>query len=178
MRPSGLAVALNTKIKVAAPVNDQDVFLSDRTMCSVAGCYDPAIWVSSTSGFHRLLATKPIRSETSKAERAPVASIVLSGTRGPSLFLVIRSPGVIKPATVINEIFSQEDTLLAAAGESNVVQKLEQGYKANGKTGKIHLDGYNFLPYFKGETKNGPAKQSCTWAKAGELNAVGGMTGK
>ena len=103
---------------------------------------------------------------------------VQSGTRGPSLFLVIRSPGVIKPATVINEIFSQEDTLLAAAGESNVVQKLEQGYKANGKTGKIHLDGYNFLPYFKGETKNGPAKQSCTWAKAGELNAVGGMTGK
>src|SRR5262249_43905492 len=137
MRPSGLAVALNTKIKVAAPVNDQDVFLSDRTMCSVAGHVCPTFGGSSTSGFHRLLATRPVSSETSKAERAQVASIVLSGTRGPSLFLVIRSPGVIKPATVINEIFSQEDTLLAAAGESNVVQKLEQGYKADRKTDKI-----------------------------------------
>ena len=38
-------------------------------MCSVAGHVSPAIWVSSTSGFHRLFATKPVSSETSKAER-------------------------------------------------------------------------------------------------------------
>jgi hypothetical protein len=43
------------------------------------------------SGFHRFCATKPVSSETSKAERrSNLATIVLSGTRGPSLFLVIR----------------------------------------------------------------------------------------
>jgi hypothetical protein len=40
-----------------------------RTMCSVAGRVRPAIWNSSTSGFHRLSATKPVSSETSKAEQ-------------------------------------------------------------------------------------------------------------
>src|SRR5229473_7889111 len=38
-------------------------------MDSGAGHYDPAVWVSPTSGFHRLFATKPVSSETSKAER-------------------------------------------------------------------------------------------------------------
>ncbi len=38
-------------------------------MCSVAGPAGPAIWGSSASGFHRVLATKPVSSETSKAER-------------------------------------------------------------------------------------------------------------
>jgi hypothetical protein len=37
-------------------------------MCSVAGQGDPVVWVFSTSGFHRFLATKPVSSETSKAE--------------------------------------------------------------------------------------------------------------
>ena len=38
-------------------------------MCSVAGRDAPAIWVFSTSGFHHFFATKPVSSETSKAER-------------------------------------------------------------------------------------------------------------
>src|SRR5258707_14612200 len=60
-------------------------------MCSVAGHSDPVDWVFSTSGFHRFLATKPVSSETSKAERwSNLATIVLFGTRGPWLFLVIR----------------------------------------------------------------------------------------
>ena len=74
---------------------------------------------------------------------------------------VVRWPGVIKPGTIINDIMSQEDwmpTLLAAAGEPNIVAKLKQGYQANGKTFKIHPDGYNFLPYFKGEIKQRPAR--------------------
>ena len=33
------------------------------------GCCGPAFWVSSTSGFHCLIATKPVSSETSKAQR-------------------------------------------------------------------------------------------------------------
>ena len=75
--------------------------------------------------------------------------------------MIVRWPGVIKPGTVVNEIFSQEDwlpTLLAAAGEPNIVEKVKSGYAANGKTWKAHLDGYNFLPYFKGETPEGAAR--------------------
>jgi hypothetical protein len=58
--------------------------LNFRAMRSVAGYFGPAIWVFSTSGFHRFFATKPVGSETSKAERGRlVSTMVLSGTRGP-----------------------------------------------------------------------------------------------
>jgi arylsulfatase A-like enzyme len=89
--------------------------------------------------------------------------------------MLVRWPGVIKPGTVINDIFSQEDwlpTLLAAAGEPAIVEKLKQGYAANGKTFKVHLDGYNFLPFFKGETKKGPREEIFYFGQGGELNAI------
>ena len=89
--------------------------------------------------------------------------------------MIVRWPGVIKPGTIVNEIFSQEDwmpTLLAAAGEPNIVDKLKEGHKANGKTFKIHADGYNFLPYLKGETKKGPREEILYFGQGGELNAV------
>ncbi len=89
--------------------------------------------------------------------------------------LVVRWPGVIKPGTIDNSIISQEDwmpTILAAAGEPNVVEKLKKGYKANGKTFKIHADGYNFLPYLKGEAKEPPRKEIYYFGQGGELNAL------
>jgi arylsulfatase A-like enzyme len=89
--------------------------------------------------------------------------------------MVVRWPGVIKPGTVVNEIFSQEDwmpTLLAAAGVPDVREKLAQGYQANGKTFKVHADGYNFLPYFKGETKKGPREEILYFGGGGEFNAI------
>jgi arylsulfatase len=88
---------------------------------------------------------------------------------------VVRWPGVIKPGTLINDIMSQEDwmpTLLAAAGEPDVVEKLKKGYQVGAKTFKIHPDGYNFLPYFKGETKKGPREEIYYFGQGGELNAV------
>ena len=94
---------------------------------------------------------------------------------GMRIPLIVRWPGVIKPGTVYNDIISQEDwmpTLLAAAGEPNVVEKLKKGYKANGRTFKVHADGYNFLPYFKGEVKKGPRDQILYFGQGGELNAV------
>ena len=94
------------------------------------------------------------------------------GLRVPML---VRWPGVIKPGTLVNEIFSQEDwmpTLLAAAGEPNIVEKLKQGHKANGKTFKVHADGYNFMPYFAGEVKDGPREEILYFGQGGELNAV------
>ena len=73
------------------------------------------------------------------------------------------------------EIFSQEDwlpTLLAAAGEPDIVEKLEEGYEANGKTWKVHADGYNFLPFFKGEATKGPREEIYYFGQGGDLNAI------
>jgi arylsulfatase len=89
--------------------------------------------------------------------------------------MLVRWPGVIKPGTIINDIFSQEDwlpTLLAAAGEPDIVDKIKKGYQANGKTWKAHLDGYNFLPYFSSEAKKGPREEIYYFGQGGELNAV------
>ncbi len=88
---------------------------------------------------------------------------------------MIRWPGVIKPGTVINDPMSHIDwmpTFLAAAGEPDIVNKLESGYAANGKTWKIHPDGYNFLPYFKGEAKKGPREEIFYFGQGGEMNAI------
>ena len=59
---------------------------------------------------------------------------------------VVRWPGAVKPHTEINGIFASEDwvpTLVAAAGEPDVKQKLLDGYDAAGKTFKVHLDGFD-----------------------------------
>ena len=69
-------------------------------------------------------------------------------------------------------------TLLAAAGVPDVKEKLAQGYEANGKTFKVHADGYNFLPYLKGETKKGPREEILYFGKGGEFNAIRWKTGK
>src|SRR5580704_5775576 len=66
-----------------SPLNRARSVLNFRAMDSGAGHGDPAIWVFSTSGFHRFFATKPVSSETSKQYGGQVATIVLSGTRGP-----------------------------------------------------------------------------------------------
>ena len=63
-------------------------------------------------------------------------------------------------------------TLLAAAGEPNIVNKLKKGYKANGKKWKIHPDGHNFLPFFKGQEKASPRTSKLYFNAAGDLNAV------
>jgi len=94
------------------------------------------------------------------------------GFRVPAM---VRWPGVIKPGTIINDIMSQEDwlpTLLAAAGEPDIVAKLQKGYAVGGKTFKVHADGYNFLPYFKGETRKGPREEILYFGQGGELNAI------
>jgi arylsulfatase len=89
--------------------------------------------------------------------------------------LVVRWPGVIKPGTVYNNIISQEDwmpTLLAAAGDGQIVDKLKKGHQANGKSFKVHPDGYNFLPFFKGDVEESPRKEIYYFSQGGELNAI------
>ena len=66
----------------------------------------------------------------------------------------IRWPGVIKPGTVNNDMFSHEDmlpTLLAAAGAGDVKAQLLKGMKVGDKTFKVHLDGYNVTDALAGK---------------------------
>jgi arylsulfatase len=67
---------------------------------------------------------------------------------------IVRWPGHVPADTVQNGIFSGLDwfpTLLAAAGDPNIVDELEQGKKLNGVTYKNHLDGYNQLDAITGK---------------------------
>jgi arylsulfatase len=91
------------------------------------------------------------------------------GYRVPTL---IKWPGVIEPGSIYNDIFSHEDmlpTLLAAVGDSNIKQKLINGHSANGRNFKVHLDGYNLLPFLKGEEKESPRKEFFYWTDDGSL---------
>jgi len=94
------------------------------------------------------------------------------GFRVPCL---IRWPKVIKPGTIFNDIFAHEDilpTLLAAAGVPDVKERLLKGYAVGKKEFKLHLDGYNLLPYWKGETKESPRKDFFYWSDDGDLLAL------
>jgi arylsulfatase len=87
----------------------------------------------------------------------------------------IRWPGVIKPGTVSNEVFSHTDmlpTLAAVAGEPDIVAKLKKGHKLGNKTFKVHIDGYNLLPFLKGEGKENPRKGFLYWSDDGDLMAL------
>jgi arylsulfatase len=72
---------------------------------------------------------------------------------------VARWPGKIKPGQVSNEIMSHLDwmpTLVAAAGDPDLKQKLLKGTRVGNKNSKLYLDGYNFLPYLTGQADKGP----------------------
>jgi arylsulfatase len=86
--------------------------------------------------------------------------------------MVIRWPGVIEPGTVSNDIISQLDwmpTLVAAAGDPNIKEKLLAGYQAGDKNFKVHLDGYNFLPYLRGDVEISPRREFFYFSDTGDL---------
>jgi arylsulfatase A-like enzyme len=104
--------------------------------------------------------------------RGEKGTVFEGGFRVPML---VKWPGVIKPNTIINDIMAHEDwlpTLLAAAGERDVKEKLLAGYKVGNKTFKNHLDGYNFLPYFKGEVAEGPRHEFFYFSDNADLMAL------
>jgi arylsulfatase len=89
--------------------------------------------------------------------------------------MMVRWPGVIKPGTQYNEMITLMDwfpTFCAAAGEPNIKDKMKAGFQAGSKTFKVHLDGYNFLPFFKGESKEPPREAMFYFDQGGNLNAV------
>jgi len=86
--------------------------------------------------------------------------------------LVARWPGVIKPGSEINDIVAHEDwlpTLLAAAGAGDVKDALLKGGAFGGINYKVHLDGYNLMPAFKGEATEWPRKEFFYWTDDGGL---------
>jgi arylsulfatase len=88
---------------------------------------------------------------------------------------VMRWPGVIKPGRVINDICSLQDmipTFAAAAGEPELVTKVKKGYAIDGKTFKVHLDGFNLMPFLKGDVEQSPREGFLYWSDDGELIAV------
>ncbi|TDG14746.1 arylsulfatase [Seongchinamella unica] len=75
---------------------------------------------------------------------------------------MVRWLGRIAPGQVSNEIMSHLDwmpTLVAAAGDPNLKQDLLKGRRVGSKSSKLHLDGYNFLPYLTGEVDKGPRQE-------------------
>jgi len=71
----------------------------------------------------------------------------------------VRWPGKIEAGSVANGIVSHQDwlpTLLAAAGEPNIKEKLLEGHTIGDMTYNVHIDGFNMLPYFTGEEKESP----------------------
>ncbi len=86
--------------------------------------------------------------------------------------MVARWPGKIPAGVVSNEIIAHQDwlpTLLAAAGEPDMSEQLKQGHQAGEKQFKVHIDGYNFLPYFTGEVETGPRQGFIYFSDDGDL---------
>jgi arylsulfatase len=86
---------------------------------------------------------------------------------------MIRWPGHIKPGQVSTEIFSGLGwfpTLVAAAGDPDIKDKLKKGYKAGEETFKNHLDGHNQLPYLTGQEKK--SRRKMIWYFSDDLDLL------
>jgi arylsulfatase len=88
---------------------------------------------------------------------------------------MVRWPGKIKAGSVSNDIMSHMDwmpTLLAAAGDPDVKDKLLKGYQVGKMNYKVHLDGYNFLPYLTGKEAKGPRDSFFYFSDDGDLTGL------
>jgi len=76
---------------------------------------------------------------------------------------------------VFNDLASHQDwlpTLVAAAGDSDISAKLREGHQAESKTFRVHIDGYNLLPYITGKEKESPREGFIYFDDDGNLVAV------
>ena len=87
----------------------------------------------------------------------------------------VRWPSHIKPGSVANDIFSGLDwfpTLMAAAGDTGVKDRLLAGWQIGPTTYKVHLDGYNQLPYLTGQEEKSARKEFFYFNDDGQLVAL------
>jgi arylsulfatase len=59
-----------------------------------------------------------------------------------------------------------------AAGEPDVVEKLKKGYEAYGKTYKVHIDGYDLMPYLSGDAEEHSRPGFFHFSDDGDLMAM------
>ena len=88
---------------------------------------------------------------------------------------MIRWPGHIEAGSVSNEIVSGLDwlpTMMAAAGDPDVKEKLLKGHTVGDKKFKVHLDGYNILPYLTGDAERSPRQEFFYFSDDGDLVAL------
>jgi arylsulfatase len=88
---------------------------------------------------------------------------------------LIRWPGRIPAGVVSNEIVQHRDwlpTFLAAAGEPDIVEKLKTGHTIGERTYKVHLDGYDLMPYLTGEADKGPRPGLVYFSDDGDVLAL------
>ena len=88
---------------------------------------------------------------------------------------LIRWPGHIPANVVSNEIIQHHDwlpTLLAAAGDPDIVEKCRSGHTIGDTTYRVHVDGYNLLPYLTGEEKTSPRKGLVYFSDDGDVLAL------
>lgn len=89
--------------------------------------------------------------------------------------MMVKWPGKIKPNQVSNEVIAMMDwmpTILAAVGDNNIKAKLKKGMTADGRSYKVHLDGYNFLPHFLDTSKKGPRKEFIYSSDTGDIVGI------
>jgi arylsulfatase A-like enzyme len=89
--------------------------------------------------------------------------------------MLVRWPGKIPAGSVSNEIMAAIDwvpTLMAAAGEPNIVEKVKQGYRADGRTFKRYIDGMNFLPTLTGKEAKGPRDMFLYFNDSAQLTSL------
>jgi len=88
---------------------------------------------------------------------------------------LIRWPGKIAAGVVSNEIIQHHDwlpTFLAAAGEPEIIDKLKAGHNAGDKAFRVHIDGFNLLPYLTGEVEKSPRMGFIYFSDDGDLLAL------
>jgi arylsulfatase len=89
--------------------------------------------------------------------------------------LLMRWPAKIPAGVVVNDIVQHHDwlpTFLAAAGEPDIVEKLKKGHKAGDKTFKVHIDGYNLLPFLTTKGVRSPRPGFVYFSDDGDLVAL------
>jgi arylsulfatase len=89
--------------------------------------------------------------------------------------MMVKWPAQIESGQVVNDIIAQMDwlpTFLAAAGDPDIKEKLLNGHRAGDMRYRVHLDGYNMLPYFKGEVDEGPRKEFIYTNDSGEIIGI------
>ena len=88
---------------------------------------------------------------------------------------IVRWPGHIEAGVVSNEIIQHHDwfpTFLAAAGDPTAVDRLKQGSKVGDRTYKVHIDGFNLLPYLTGEVDKSPRQLFVYFSDDGDVLGI------